>query len=58
MPDITMCKGEGCPMRNNCYRYKAEPSMMQTYFLQTPKDGPPYNGVCKYYWGIKEAGDE
>lgn len=26
MPDITMCVGTGCPLRENCYRYMAEPN--------------------------------
>jgi hypothetical protein len=46
MPDITMCKGDGCKSKHTCYRYKAKPSdYMQSYFLVTPiKD----NG-CEYY---------
>ena len=24
MPDISMCRGEGCPIRTTCYRYAAE----------------------------------
>ena len=26
MPDITMCKGDNCELKNECYRHKAEPS--------------------------------
>ena len=26
MPDITMCFGKDCPVREFCYRYKAEPT--------------------------------
>jgi hypothetical protein len=26
MADITMCTGTGCPLREQCYRYMAEPS--------------------------------
>lgn len=31
MPDITMCTNTDCPLRDQCYRFKAEPSMMQSY---------------------------
>lgn len=36
MPDITMCPGGNCPMRETCYRHKATPSMYQSYFMETP----------------------
>lgn len=26
MVDITMCIGTGCPLRETCYRYTAEPN--------------------------------
>jgi hypothetical protein len=31
MPDLAMCKGGGCPMRDNCYRFTATPSGRQSY---------------------------
>ena len=30
MPDITMCVGTGCPLRETCYRYMAEPNEYQS----------------------------
>lgn len=45
MADITMCPGERidsmrtreiCPLRNDCYRYKAKPSILQSYFMSIP----------------------
>jgi len=37
MPDITMCKGHGCPWRNDCHRYRAVPSeYRQSYFAEPP----------------------
>ena len=47
MADITMCKGENCTLKHNCYRFKANPSKYrQSYFLD-----PPFKGnKCKYYW--------
>lgn len=47
MPDITMCKGEDCPLRESCYRYKAKPNEFgQSYFYYSPIQGEE----CKYYW--------
>jgi hypothetical protein len=48
MPDITMCNGVGCEIKEICYRYKATPSeFMQSYFFTTPNKGLNY---CDYYW--------
>jgi hypothetical protein len=47
MPDITMCKGEGCPIKNNCYRNIAKPSEYQSYFEESPFDGER----CEMFWG-------
>jgi hypothetical protein len=45
MPDITLCTGEGCPLKDECYRYKAKPSERQSYF-----ERPPYKGdKCDYF---------
>lgn len=43
-----MCDGEGCPYKENCYRFTATPNeFRQSYFLKTPyKDGK-----CDHYWG-------
>ena len=47
MPDITMCNGQGCELKETCYRYTATPSKyMQSYFTETPIK----NGECEYYW--------
>lgn len=45
MPDITMCKDHDCPKREDCYRYKAAPSMFQSYFKGTPRRGD----WCSYF---------
>ena len=32
MPDITMCKNSKCSVKDNCYRFKAEPDpIYQSY---------------------------
>lgn len=50
MPDITMCKGNGCKIKEDCYRFKARPSYWQSYFTKSPvlkkEDG---NQSCLYY---------
>lgn len=48
MPDICMCEGHSCLLKESCYRYTAEPSEYQSYFLS-----PPINHSteeCEYYW--------
>ena len=37
--DITMCKGQDCPLRESCYRYTAPANpFRQSYFLTEPVD--------------------
>ena len=45
MPDITMCTGERCPLKQICYRHTATPSERQSYFGQPPVLG----GTCEYF---------
>ena len=46
MPDITMCSGERCPLKQICYRHTAKPSERQSYFAQAPV----LAGACEYFW--------
>jgi hypothetical protein len=46
MPDITMCTGERCPLKQICYRHTATPSRYQSYFAKPPVLG----GTCEYFW--------
>lgn len=50
MPDICMCRGNDCPLKEKCYRYKAIRSKyFQTYFTLIPyKDGK-----CPHFWDLK-----
>jgi hypothetical protein len=47
MSDVTKCKGFKCPLKENCYRFKAVPNeYRQSYYMN-----PPYNKVkkdCQY----------
>ncbi len=48
MPDITMCSGEKCPLKETCYRYLARPSIYnQSFFENPPYDKATKN--CDYY---------
>lgn len=52
MPDISMCKGENCPLKEKCYRFKAIPSeFWQSYFSEIPYSFES-NG-CEYFWEVK-----
>jgi len=46
MADISMCEGEGCDVKNTCYRFTTKPSEYQSYFTPTPIE----NEGCEYYW--------
>jgi len=47
MPDITMCNGANCDLKDSCYRYTASEDLYQSYFM-TP---PIQDGKCEMYWG-------
>lgn len=44
MPDISMCQNEKCPLKDNCYRYKAEPNPYRQSYGEFE-----YKGDCEYY---------
>lgn len=60
--DITMCKGDGCPVKERCKRFNAEPGMMQSYFVDTPgkweevqrKYGRKILWNCDMFWGEQQ----
>ena len=49
MPDITMCEGNDCPLKERCYRFTATPNeYRQAYFVD-----PPYiDDECTYFWEL------
>ena len=53
MPDIKICTGRDCPLKETCHRYKAIPSeILQSYF-EVPPIVLDFDGTkveCKYYW--------
>lgn len=54
MADITMCRGDGCPKAENCYRYNAQPNEFhQSYFMLVPIEE---DGTCEYFWDDEDHG--
>lgn len=52
MPDISLCSGNNCNLKENCYRYKANPNpYRQSYFGNPPLKE---DGSCLYFWDYKE----
>lgn len=49
--DITMCKGNDCPVKEKCQRFTAKPDEYQSYFLEVPGSTVDNNFKCDYYWG-------
>lgn len=50
MADITMCYGKDCPLKENCYCYKATPNKFrQSMFF----DSPIKNGKCDEFWDMR-----
>jgi hypothetical protein len=47
MPDITLCKDGGCPLKYSCRRYTAKPSQRQSWFSESPRKGR----TCKLFLG-------
>ena len=45
MPEITMCSGGNCPLKKDCYRYRAYPENIQSYFSEPPHK----DGTCEYF---------
>ena len=51
MPDITMCKGTECPVKEKCHRFTAKPDEYQAYFLDIPGKTEDNKFTCNMYWG-------
>jgi hypothetical protein len=59
MPDITMCVGLNCPLKETCYRFKAKPNNWQPYFVHTPfvvtKAEDVETHTCEYKIEVKDG---
>jgi hypothetical protein len=52
MPDLTMCEGASCPLKDTCYRYKAVANeFRQSYFSDLPYNKDEEK--CDYYFPNK-----
>jgi hypothetical protein len=50
MPDIAMCTGDECPVKENCWRYMSPSDRYQSQFAS-----PPYTEAgCEYFWDMNE----
>ncbi len=48
MPDITMCKGESCPIKDRCRRFTSKPfAFGQYFFTEIPYDKEKKE--CNYF---------
>lgn len=60
MVDLTMCMNKTCPLRSKCYRYRAVPSMWQSFAMYQPHTfvkngvtgGAVFETECEYFWEI------
>ncbi len=50
MVDISKCVGKDCPIKEKCYRFKAQSGERQIYLDNVPWDGE----MCDYYWPQKK----
>jgi hypothetical protein len=50
MPDIAMCTGGECPVKENCWRYMAPPDRYQSQFAAPPCT----DEGCEYFWDMNE----
>jgi hypothetical protein len=51
MPDISMCTGTGCPLKETCYRHTAQPNERGQSWFGNP---PIVAGKCDHYWKVGE----
>ena len=53
MPDITKCRGEGCPLKEQCWRFVCKPALLrQSRWSGTPYD--PVTKTCLYLWEVHD----
>lgn len=67
MADITKCTGEGCPIKDTCYRHTAPNSEQQSWFVDIPGKWKYVPSIflipgdlgkrefkCNMYWGEQQ----
>lgn len=63
MPDISMCPGNNCPIKDSCYRHKAIPTERQSYVdYKYDHEQDVCGGFIRLwdsnFFGFSEQGDE
>ena len=53
MADISMCHNDGCPRRNNCYRYTAPVNEHWQVYATFPDEGDSYD-ECEHFVDNKD----
>lgn len=51
MPDITKCNGEGCQIKDKCYRFTSVADSYQSYFVTPPFQIENGEFKCEMFWG-------
>ena len=46
--DITKCSDKDCPLRDTCFRFLAEDSLYQSYYVDLKHED------CDVYWPVKD----
>ena len=55
MTNISLCHGEHCPIRDECYRHTAKPIGDYQSWLSLTREE---QDGCEYFWPVKEADSE
>lgn len=55
MADISMCSDSKCPLKNDCYRFRAIPSEFRQAYAGFTYDQEIKN--CENYWSIGKRED-
>ena len=51
MSDITKCPGNGCPIKDKCYRHSAKDGVWQSWFTKEPFKIKKKVFTCDMFWG-------
>tara|TARA_R110002020_G_scaffold15980_3_gene56754 strand:- start:1371 stop:1559 length:189 start_codon:yes stop_codon:yes gene_type:complete len=51
MPDISMCEGKHCKLKQHCYRYRAIPNKYRQSFIVLDKESQQ---DCEYFYDIRD----
>ncbi len=55
--DITKCEGDGCPIKDGCYRYVTPSNPdRQSFFRETPGYTNSGEFICDMFWGVAQEG--